>query len=187
MPAWRGNLLSIHGFPDAPIDRQTVSLKGFSDRVRGDVDILVCERACPELSIAIEVKWVKVCNENINKLEEYRKGIRQANLLSELGFSQVWLYVLVVVDTRERNAGRYCYDGLDSKQKSKINQALTITGLNDRVGVIHHNFVQPMDYAPLTVGFSGGHIVRMATPVVQSSALTGWVNSAMGDWSQPVA
>jgi hypothetical protein len=44
-------------------------------------------------------------------VREYDKAVSQANRLAEMGFAQVYLFVIVVVDSRENNQGRYTYEG----------------------------------------------------------------------------
>src|SRR5205807_941816 len=105
----------------------------------------------PDLAIAIEAKRVKVRSGRLNKLHDFKKGVRQANLLARIGFSQVYLFVFVVVDSREQNAGRMSYDGTDSYLRSVIEQAISVSDLDPRVGLMHYEFVQPMDHAPLCV------------------------------------
>ncbi len=179
-PYWRDAVLSTHGIPDNPLDFQRVSLNDAPGGLQGDVDILVCAKDQPHLATAIEVKRVKVGaaafrSGQPNKLQEYEKGVRQANLLSRVGFSQVYLFVLVVVDSREHNAGRTTYDGPTPELRAVIDNAIGPRDLDRRVGLIHHEFVQPMDYAPLGVGAGGKHLVRLAECAEQPAALTNWV------------
>ena len=172
LPHWRDTLLSIHGFPSNPADRQRVPLALLANDKQGDVDVLLCAHDHPEACVAIEVKRVKVRNGTINKLGDYEKAVRQANQLEECGFAQVWLFLLIQVDSRRQNAGRVTYDGFDAAVKSVINQKTPITNLRQRVGVMHWDFTQPMNYPALTVGAFGGRQLRGAELVEQPASLT---------------
>lgn len=183
----RSNLLGIRGIPADALYLQKVHLDGIPAGVVTDVDILLCAPGRPDSAIAIEAKRVKVGPKALrsrrpNKLHELKKGVRQANLLAGIGFSQVYLFVLVVVDSREENAGKISYGGADSQLRSLIGQAISVSGLNPRVGLVHYEFVQPMDHASLGVGALGAygaHLVRSAQAVPQAAELTRWVARVM--------
>ena len=132
------------------------------------------------MTTAIEVKRIKVGASAFrsgqpNKLHEFEKGVRQANLLAAVGFSQVYLYVIVVIDSREQNASRITYDGPTPELRHTIRSAISIAGLESRIGLEHHEFVQPMDSAPLGLGTYFGHLDRIAQTAQQPTALTEWV------------
>jgi hypothetical protein len=110
-----------------------------------------------------------------NKLHEFDEGVRQANLLAQVGFSQVYLFVLVVVDSREQNAGGISYDGLTADLQRTIESTISTRELVQRVGLMHYEFVQPMDNAPLGIGTYSAHLQRIAETAVQSPELTQWV------------
>jgi hypothetical protein len=80
-----------------------------------------------------------------------------------------------VVDSREQNGGRITYDGLPIDLASAISRFISPVGLQPRVGLIHYEFVQPMDDRPLGIGTSGGHLIRLAEPTVQAEEVTNWV------------
>ena len=131
--------------------------------------------------MAIEVKRIKFGEAAFrpggapNKLHEYEKGVAQANGLHSLGFHQVYLYVLVVVDSRENNQGRLSYDGLSSEQMSIVETTVSLDHLHADVGMVVSTFVQPMDQPPLTIGAFGGSLKRAATPRAQPRRLTDWL------------
>jgi len=86
--------------------------------------------------------------------------------------------VLVVVDSREKNMGKISYDGADSELRSLIERAISVGGLNARVGLVHYEFVQPMDYPPLGVcalDAYGAHLIRSAQTVPQPAVLSRWL------------
>jgi hypothetical protein len=107
-----------------------------------------------------------------------RKGLRQAETLAEIGFWQAYLYVFVVVDSREQNRGQLTYAGLTSEHDNAIDNSLASLHLPPRVGLIRYDFVQPMDDAPLPTGSGGTSLVRLATPAAQPRAVTDWVSRA---------
>jgi hypothetical protein len=187
-PSLRSNLLAIQGIPPDPLYFQKVDLDGAPGGVLTDVDILLCAPGQPESAVAIEAKRVKVGANALrrrrpNKLRELKKGVQQANLLAQIGFSQVYFFVLVVVDSREKNMRKISYDGADSELRSLIEQAIieqaiSVGGLNARVGLVHYELVQPMDYPPLGMGALdayGAHLIRSAQTVPQPAGLSRWV------------
>jgi hypothetical protein len=172
-PIWRSTLIDNAWFPDAPLDFQEKSLDLFPGGFRGDVDLLLVPNEQPGFSVAIQIKRVKVRGTRLNKLHEFEAGIEQANLLAQVGFSQVYLFIFVVVDTREQNGGKLSYSGPDTEVRSKVEQAIAYSNKFDpRVGLIHYQFVQPMDHPPLGVGTYGVHLVRRAELVAQPAELT---------------
>jgi hypothetical protein len=112
-----------------------------------------------------------------NRLGEFKTGIRQANQLVMLGFSQVYLWVFVLIDTREQNGGRLSYAGPSSALRSRIDSSISPVGLDARVGLMSCEWVQPMDRAPLELGTYGGHLHRLAGRVEQSAEVTAWLRT----------
>jgi len=106
-PLGRIDLLGIKGIPSAALDYQGVLLNSVPGNFKGDIDILLCTPDRPDSAIAIEVKKIKVGASAFqsgtpNRLEGFEKGVDQANRLACVGFSQVYFYVFVTVDSRER-------------------------------------------------------------------------------------
>lgn len=146
----------------------------------GDIDILVVPDDAPDRSIAIQAKRIKVGPSAFetgepNLLNKLVKLRRQANLLAEIGFSQTYCYVFVVVDSRQNNNGEHRYDGLDARLRAKIDSLDLLTGLNDRVGVMLFEMVQPIDDRPLGAGSFSGRLVRIAQHQSQPREVTEWV------------
>ncbi len=112
-----------------------------------------------------------------NKLQEIRKAARQANLLATVGFAQVYLLVIVAVDSRENNAGEITYAGLSDLLRKRIDAELTTEHLHTRVGLLVNSFVQPMDDQPFGTGSMGSSLVRLATTVEQPAAITEWIRT----------
>jgi hypothetical protein len=181
-PMRRRDLLGITGIPDDPVVEKEIALSGLPGSPKGDIDLLVWKPEAPEHSVAVQIKRVKVRidaagKNRINKLSEFALGVRQANLLARLGFWQVYLWVIVVVDSRELNAGAFSYAGLDSSGRSEINARVSPSELAPAAGLATYDFGQPMDHAPLHLGSGGVHLLRPATPTVQSATVTAWVQT----------
>lgn len=179
-PANRSTMFNIEGMatPESRILRE-VDLRPLG--ARGDIDVLVIPPAGAKQATAVQVKRFKVGLDAIrtgqpNGLKEFTKGVRQANLLARLGFGHVYLWVFVVIDTREQNAGRLTYDGADAAMRSKIDNAVFTGKLDPRIGVMKFEWTQPMDRAPLTFGTSGASLHRLAIQAPQSGDVTAWLN-----------
>lgn len=180
-PYWRSRLIDIFGIPKDAVDKQRVSLATApGGGLRGDIDILLCNTAQPQKAVAYEVKRIKfgipqVRKGKPSKLQKLEKAVRQANLLAHIGFWKVFLYIITVVDSREQNLGQTSYAGLSNELQQKLDSAVTVRGLYERVGLFTINFTQAMDNPPFTIDTSSGHIRRQATAVPQSDELTEWV------------
>ncbi len=179
-PLTRIDLLGIAGLPNAPEIFEAQSLRDAPGAGEGDADLLFVEPKAPDAAVAVEAKRIKVHGSTFksgtpNKLHEYAKAVEQANQLARVGFAQVYLYVFVVVDSREHNAGRVTYDGLTPKLRARIAADVSPRNLDARVGLVVYDLVQPMDHAPLTVGAGGIHLERLATPASQPADLTRWL------------
>lgn len=183
---WRGRILRIHGIPDGVQYFPEVDLDGLN--AKGDVDILAVDPGAPHLATAVQVKRVRVSERSFatdgkpNKLNEVAKLKRQASLLVELGFWQVFAFVFVVVDSRVRNTGRYAFDGMTPQLRAKVDQGINTDGLHAHAGFIVYEFTQPMDDHPLSTGTFGGRIVRMPTCSVQHASVTSWVANCVEIW-----
>jgi len=184
-PLWGNDFFDIAGMPRGMLNRQRVLLDTAPGNFKGDIDVLRCAPDHPEKAVAYQLKRIKFGMDQIRngmptKLREYSKVAQQANLLDRMGFWQVYAYVVVVVDTREQNAGRNTYNGLSSKLKSVVYSAVSTQPLNERVGLGILDFTQPMDYSPFTVGTHGLHLIRLSTATTQSVELTRWVAEIFG-------
>jgi hypothetical protein len=177
-PHWRERIVGLHGIPDGARPYPEVPLEGLDGR--GDIDILLVDPLHPEFATVAQVKRIKVKAETFasgrpNRLEALEELKRQSNLLADLGFAQVFSFALVVVDSREQNNGEYRYDGLTPKLRDTIANCLTLDGLAMRVGMVHYEFVQPIDHPPLTSGTYSGKPLRMPQVAPQPDAVTAWV------------
>jgi hypothetical protein len=103
---WRSNIFRLKGISDDSVAVRRVPLRDAPGANEGDIDILLCSPNEPWLATAIEVKRIKVgprafLTGEPNKLHELETAVFQAEKLVSIGFSQVYLYVLVAVDSRE--------------------------------------------------------------------------------------
>jgi hypothetical protein len=172
--------------PKNAIDRQRVLLNAALGHPQGDADILLCAPGQPERTLASQVKRVKVGMSQLrfstpSKLQELRKAVRQTNLLAEMGFWKVFLYVITVVDSREQNfdqisRGEITYAGLSNDLKHKINVAVSNSTTSLRVGLAEIDLTQASDNSPFTLDASGAKLHRRATEVPQSEQLTSWIS-----------
>ncbi len=179
-PYRRDDLLAIRGIPAGALSQQRVSQTGLPGSPEGDVDILLWKPDRLDQAVAIEVKTVKatldgIGGDHLNRLAEFKKGVRQANDLERIGFWKIYLWVFVLVDSRLQNGGRITYDGLGGELKHEVENTISIEKLHPRVGLIHYEFVQSMDEIPLEVGSYGGHLIRLAESSEQPVGVTGWV------------
>ena len=186
-PHYRNTLLNVKGlFADDALIRTEVGLYLFRKKLPGDVDILIVPNGQPEQSTAIQVKRFKLevksddadFGPHLKYMKElFDKGVQQANDNADLGFSQVYLWIFILIDTRERNAGKYTYDGPDSRLNSIIRQAISTAPLRPRVGLMEFEWVQPMDRPAFTLGTHGSSLARLAESVKQPDDLTRWFST----------
>jgi hypothetical protein len=185
--AWDA-LINIKGLPDKPTVHLEVPLDGAPGQPKGDIDILLHELGAPALATAIEVKRIKVSTKAFeaggspNGRPGFEEGVVQANRRAEMGFHQVYLYVLVVVDARENNlrrhgSGEITYDGLTPDLRTKIRNAISLQSLRPGVGLVVHEFIQSMDNT-MSLGDSGGAhrwTLGTAAPDPQPADPTAWI------------
>jgi hypothetical protein len=180
-PLWGTEFFHLAGMPENAATLRNVLLNTAPGGLKGDIDVLRCDPVHPETAVAYQFKRIKfgishVRNGTPSKLHEFKKVAQQANLLARMGFWQVYVYVVVVADTREQNLGKVTYAGLSNRLKSLADAAIVSTILDAKVGLVILDFTQPMDREPFTVGTHGLEVRRLATPSLQSHELTGWIS-----------
>jgi hypothetical protein len=176
-PHWQQRIVGIHGIPDDARPYPNVSLDGLE--AKGDIDILLVDPLHPEFATAIQVKRIKVKDTTFasgtpNKLNALDELKRQANL-QPIWLCEVFSFAMVVVDSRKHNNGEYRFDGLTPALRDTIANSVTPDGLRTRIGMMHYEFVQPIDDVPLTSGTYSGHLLRMPQTAPQPEAITAWV------------
>lgn len=175
---WRQRIVGLHGIPDEARHYPEVQLASLGKK--GDIDILLVAPGHAEFATAIQVKRVKVSSMTFasgkpNRLDALKELKRQTNLLVDLGFAQVFCFVIVVVDSRIQNGCAYRFDGLTPVLRRIIENSLSTEGLAKRVGLVHFEIDQPMDDAPLSTGTFFAKALRMPEIAVQPQPLTTWV------------
>jgi hypothetical protein len=180
-PLWPHEMFKLHGLPREGQFKQRVLLNTAPGEFKTDADVILCDPHSPHEAVAYEIKRIKFGVSALrpggkpNKLHEFQKAVQQANRLAKIGFWKVYLYVIVVVDAREQNAGKITYQGLSSQLKSMVASVISLEKLQSRIGFGQLDFTQPMDYAPFTVGTHGLNLHRLASPANQPAELTKWV------------
>jgi len=159
---------------------------GLEPSAFGDADAVLIERGRPECASAVEFKRVKVSQaslvtDEVNKLGELRKGVRQANSLHTAGFANVWLTVIVVADTRPADSiSSFRFTPYQLVQR--VIDAIPLTQLDPGVGVTVCEITQVSDRPANWRGGSGGQILQMAKEQNQSLQFTAAI---AGLFSQP--
>src|SRR5262249_52221908 len=79
----------------------------------GDVDLLLIPAKDTQQCIAFECKRITIPPAAFHtglpgKLRGLERGVRQANALARIGFSRVFLMVVMVTDAREQAGGFWC-------------------------------------------------------------------------------
>ena len=179
-PSWKSCITDIDGFPDVADYFTTVPYDGLPGAPTGDIDILVVPDDNPEQSIAIQAKRVKVGESAFstgepNKLKEVQKLQTQARITADIGFSQTYCYLFVLVDSRANNGGGFKFDGLTTPLQFRIESIDLLAGLDARVGAMRFELVQPLDDRPLGQGTFHARLFRLAQRQVQSPEVTEWV------------
>jgi len=178
---WRSRVTNIHGIPDDAIPYPEIPLGNLGN---GDVDILLVPPDDFDRATAIQAKRIKVhepsfATEMPGKLSELGKLQQQVNLLAKLGFWQVYSFVFVVVDSRANNGNLMSYAGLTPPLRDKIEASISLEGLAPEVGLLHFEFVQPLDHYPLGAGTFSARLKRLAQPREQLPSVTEWVRQAV--------
>jgi hypothetical protein len=180
---WRSRFLQIYGVPECAEAYPEVQLHGLG--ARGDIDILAVDPATPESATAIQVKRVKVSanafkNGSPNKLAAIRELNRQSTLVADLGFHQVYSYVVVVIDSRENNSGEYTFKGLTNELRWIIEPAMTFHDLHPHAGFVQFELCQPVDDTPLNTGTFTCQVRRLSTARMQAQRVTSFVRAIIG-------
>lgn len=184
---WRGRILNLEGIPSDVVAMPEVSRKGLSYG-EGDVDILLAEPGSPDRAIAIQVKRIKVDNKSLvesapKKMSGLDKLKHQIRTDVDLGFSQCYGFVFVVVDSREFNQGAFTYSGLTDRVRRIIEGKMADSDIHPLAGLAHFQFVQPMDDRPLSAGSFSARVKGSPTVRDQPAQLTAWVQKQLDDFS----
>lgn len=124
----------------------------------GELDLIVCDRDAPHKAAAIEFKRVKVTvldpeHHQLNKLEDTRDGVRQANRhYNKFGFAQTYLTVLTATDASAQENTNIPCRGIDPSATPDYGATKTLTrivdfpdrdDLHEDIGIVFFDIVQP--------------------------------------------
>ncbi len=143
-----------------------------------ELDALVLVDSNPDFAIAFECKRLTVddmvfdTEEMVGGLPRLKKGVRQANVLYQLGFHQVYLLGLIEVDSRLRSGGSWVGGGIPRSLFEKIVRFPGREKLRDEIGLIFLEIDQPVDKDVRSGGGIGLRPVRLATARRQESSLS---------------
>ena len=118
------------------------------NKMPGDIDILIYEKESWDSAIGIECKIVKSeSRENeppkINKvISVQKKGTIQANGYAELGFSRVYLLVILLDDGRHYKNPNVMFRSTPSESLQELYGFDWQTRMNDDIGIIYVNVNQ---------------------------------------------
>jgi hypothetical protein len=186
-PLWGREFFVFSGMPPGMVSRQCLSLTSAPGNPKGDIDVLFSSPDLPHQAVAYQLKRVKVGinqlrNGTPSKLQEFKQLAQQTNLISRMGFWQVYAHFIVVADEGEQNAdnqssGKLTFQGLSSKLQGLLYSAVSsaIPLFDGRIGIGVMEFIQTMDSEPFTVGTHGLQLRQRCEPASQSEELTKWV------------
>lgn len=120
--------------------------------------LILCRRYAPHEAVALECKRVKIAvvnpqNHQLNKLEDTRKGVGQANrLYDKFGFFQTYLAILTAVEASHQDDTNIPCRGIDASATPDYGQSKTFKrivefpgrdDLKPDIGIISIEAVQP--------------------------------------------
>lgn len=114
-----------------------------ANKMPGDIDILLYEKERPDNAIGIECKIVKSESlENlppkINKVSSVqKKGTKQANGYAEIGFSKVYLLIVILDDGRNYKNPNVMFRNTPSEWLKNLYGFDWETKMNDDIGIIY--------------------------------------------------
>lgn len=154
-----------------------------SNKMPGDIDILLYEEGKEENAIGIECKIVKSeSRENqlpkINKVTSVqKKGIKQANGYFEIGFSKVYLLVILLDDGRNYKNPNVMFRTTPSETLNELYGFEWQTQMNDNIGIIYAHVNQfTSNHINQTKGL-GLRVDREAIYIKQDANLTKKIQS----------
>lgn len=153
------------------------------NKMPGDIDILLYEEGKEENAIGIECKIVKSeSRENqlpkINKITSVqKKGTKQANGYFEIGFSRVYLLVILLDDGRNYKNPNVMFRTTPSETLKELYGFDWKTKMNDNIGIIYAHVNQfTSNHINQTKGL-GLRVEREATYIRQDANLTKKIQS----------
>lgn len=154
------------------------------NRKPGDVDWLCVAPTKPHLAVAVECKRVKVRaagldDDHENKIRDLGRGVPQANGLADMGFHRSFLMIIILADGRARRELGQMFRGPTTQTFTRIYVFPERERLNDDVGIIFVEVVQPTGRSIGEMAYVGVCVERPARPRDQSVRLTERVREAL--------
>ncbi|HET7460528.1 MAG TPA: hypothetical protein VFJ82_04745 [Longimicrobium sp.] len=139
----------------------------------GDIDLLIVPNDDRAETIAFECKRVLIPPLAFDtglpgKLNDLKKGVRQANALARLGFSQTYLLVAMVTDARGQS-GEFWWSGPTPDLVRVIDDHSAFRGLEPGVGLVIVEATQSVDREIHMSGHIGVRVERK--PAVREQAV----------------
>lgn len=156
------------GFVQGYLEVMEPVLSAKDQRKIGDIDLLLVPQESGVGSIAFEFKRVKVISygaeeEKVNKVETVRKkGIKQVNNLIDLGFSEVYLVILLQYDGRHYQEKHSLFRYSSGSSSNQAYDIVFESSLHPDAGVIYLRLNQPTDQNIETFHITGIAIDRKA-------------------------
>lgn len=142
----------------------------------GDIDLLLIEPTNPKDSIAIECKKVNVTKysklDEYNKINKIKKSVKQTKGLLGMGFSQVYLAIIVGTYGANYTEANFLYRGIDDQTFHEVFNFPDKENLNDRVGIMYIEIVQTTGNSLNFSGMINLGIERLAIKQEQSNKIT---------------
>ena len=159
---------------------------GLPQSAFGDLDAVLLVENDAATPRAVQFKRIKVKPDTFatglpNGLQGLSKGVEQANALAAVGFSVVWLSVVVVVDAREIASQSDHWVGKVYPIVDLVKASLPLSHLDPMVGTCVLDIVQTVDLPISETSFHGGHMLRAATMRDQPASLTSAVARLFAD------
>jgi len=144
-----------------------------------DIDVLLVNEKMPNLSIAMQVKRIKIeINEDLkadyNRLHVIEEGIKQANIVyKKYKFHKNYLLVVVIIDGINKKVVNQIFrqPGSDELYKN-IHSLRNFEGLNENIGIFAYEITQPTNESIDKRATIYSKELKTPKPIEQPSVLT---------------
>ena len=142
----------------------------------GDIDILIFDKDQPNRAVAIECKMVNVekqpGKDKPNKINKIKKAVKQTKGLLDMGFHKVYLAIIIATYGVNSLNTNFLSRGMDVETFQKVYNFQHRENLDDRVGVIFIEIVQPSNNSINLSGVIGVCLEKPAGEQEQSLSIT---------------
>lgn len=142
---------------------------------KGDLDLLLVDKQKPQFTYEIEFKRIKIKSDlpfGINKLNDITKAVKQMKGRLEIGFHKYYLCLVSVFYGENKEANNIFFKKADIKTLDLIYGSKYLTELDNRVGIVGLEVVQPTSKHFNEQCGMLTYIMRQPLPLVQPLALT---------------